>query len=206
MTNKGASSMKFAVALIVCALVVGAGYFLYTTSNSSSGGLNKEAQTPADPGSEGGSSTHLQQATAQEVLNHVKNTPAQVTLLNIWATWCEPCKEEVPHLVQLLAKYKEQGFNLVLVSADHLSERESAQAFLLEHQVPPPSFIKGDQELDFISGLYPEWSGAIPATLIFNAQGEVVDFWQGDASYDEFEARILPHLNSNPTNDQGDSP
>jgi thiol-disulfide isomerase/thioredoxin len=56
--------------------------------------------------------------TAAEVRQAVAVARGDVVLLNIWATWCNPCREEFPHLVRLRRELAAQGFSLLLVSAD----------------------------------------------------------------------------------------
>jgi peroxiredoxin len=70
---------------------------------------------------------------AKELGSNVYKTLAdykgQVVVLNIWATWCEPCKEELPSLEKLHEAYGSKGLKLVAVSADEVVSEDSIRKF-----------------------------------------------------------------------------
>src|SRR3954466_12666606 len=57
------------------------------------------------------------------ILAAVKAPGAQAVLVNVWATWCEPCREEMPDLVRFYRDHRAQGLRLVLISADDDDQR-----------------------------------------------------------------------------------
>ena len=61
----------------------------------------------------------------------------KVVLLDFWATWCDPCREEVPHFVELQNKYRDQGFQMIGVSMDDSPEpvRDFYQQFKMNYPV-----------------------------------------------------------------------
>jgi len=122
-----------------------------------------------------------------ELLNKVKSSSGKTTVVNIWATWCQPCIEEFPHLVELYRKYSDQGLQLVLVSADGEEDRGRVIDFLSEQGVDFATYIKSEPDNEFVMALGQEWTGALPATFIYNSKGELKRFWMGDASFEEFE-------------------
>ena len=139
-------------------------------------------------------SDRLQQATAAEILEHVKALNSPLVLVNFWASWCEPCKVEFPHLLTIREKYAERGLKVVFVSLDGLDDAQAALRFLDSMGVDFSTFYKGDQTLKFVNEIYPKWSGAIPMTLLFGTGLSLVDAWEGDASLQEFEERVERHL------------
>lgn len=62
----------------------------------------------------------------------------KVVLLNVWATWCHPCREEIPELQQLHQRYRERGLELIGVSVDAEGNDEGIQAFAKEFQMTYP--------------------------------------------------------------------
>lgn len=137
------------------------------------------------------------EASAQTIVNEVKKS--KVTLVNIWATWCEPCRDEFPVLIEMRRKFQDRGLNVIFVSADFASQKNEAVAFLQQQGVDFTTYIKNEEDSQFITTLYPEWTGAIPATLIFDQNGAILNQWQGAASRDEFEAAIEAALEKTKT-------
>jgi thiol-disulfide isomerase/thioredoxin len=129
--------------------------------------------------------------TAEGILQEVRAGGAPVTLVNLWATWCQPCVEEFPDLVRLQRAYRDRGLRVLFVSVDFDSELGTVRRFLAEQGVDFPTYIKAqDDDNAFINTLNPNWSGAIPATLIFDQAGRLRHFHEGKADYATFEQMI----------------
>jgi len=97
-------------------------------------------------------------------------------------------------MMRLYANYQDQGFRLILVSADFPDQTEQAKAFLRKQGVAFDTYIKEGKDSGFIDGIDERWSGAIPATWIYSADGEPVAFWEGKATYEQFETALLKAL------------
>lgn len=97
-------------------------------------------------------------------------------LVNFWATWCPPCREEFPDLVKLNAEYSSQGLSFVTVSLDDLAEIDrDVPVFLNEMKSNIPAYLlKTDDEETAIHSIAPEWRGALPLTVLYNANGKPV--------------------------------
>jgi len=132
----------------------------------------------------------IQPADAQAVLAAVRAPGAKAVVLNVWATWCEPCREEFPDLVRLGHEYSSKGVRLVLVSGDFDSEKPAVTKFLTDQGVNFASYIKSGDDMKFINSLNPKWTGALPATFVYDGQGRLRDFWEGKASYAKMEERL----------------
>jgi thiol-disulfide isomerase/thioredoxin len=132
--------------------------------------------------------------TAAQVAGVVAGARGKVVLLNVWATWCNPCREEFPHLVRLQREQGARGFELVLVSADFDNQLPQVTEFLAGQGVDFRSYRKVGSDNDFINGLDPRWSGALPATFVYDRSGTLRDFWEGDLSYEGFLERLAPWL------------
>ncbi len=123
-----------------------------------------------------------------EVLARAKAPGARATLVNVWASWCGPCREEFPALLATVKRHP--GVRLVLVSADFDTELAAVRAFLREQGVTDTTYVKQDLDQAFIEGLEPKWTGALPATLVFDAEGRQVAFWEGGADSARFESAV----------------
>jgi len=117
-------------------------------------------------------------------------------LVNIWATWCLPCKEEFPGLIKLSNQYEDK-IDVVGISIDYPDEVESKiYPFLNEFQVSFINYVNGEKDAEeFIHFLNVEWSGAIPATFVYNSNGNQVEFFIGKKSFEELEEVVLNYIN-----------
>lgn len=138
-----------------------------------------QAQTP-----------ELVSATHTEILDAVAENDARVTVVNFWATWCVPCIEEFPYFMKLDRTLDDRGVDVMFVSTDFPEEREAAQEFLSEQGVTGTSYLKEGKTTPFVNAFHSEWTGAIPATFIYDAEGQLLDFWEGKAEYEELKARV----------------
>lgn len=119
---------------------------------------------------------------------------ARATLVNVWASWCGPCRAEFPDLMRFGQEYRDQGVRLVLVSVDFPEQENMARRFLAVHGAAFPSYIQEGDVMNFINTLNPEWSGAIPASFVYDSGGRLVAFHEGMASYQEFQQMVAPLL------------
>jgi thiol-disulfide isomerase/thioredoxin len=122
------------------------------------------------------------------------NAGAKGTLVNVWASWCQPCRYEFPEIVKLARAYEAQGLRVVFVSADFTEDLPNARNFLAEQGVDWPTYYKTGDDQAFIDALDPKWTGALPGSFVFDAQGQLRDSWEGKATYAAFEKRVRPVL------------
>lgn len=119
---------------------------------------------------------------------------SKVTLLNMWASWCEPCKAEFPALLEFRKKYLDKGFNLIFVTVDHPSERAAAEAFLASQNVDFKTYLATGSPETWVPKIDPRWQGAVPSSFVFDSSGKTVDFWQGETNLKELEEKITPRF------------
>ncbi|MBC8346240.1 MAG: TlpA family protein disulfide reductase [Candidatus Marinimicrobia bacterium] len=120
------------------------------------------------------------------------HTGKDVVLINFWATWCAPCIEEFPMIVDLSNKYSDQDVKIYFVSTDWEDETQSVIQFLKDHGVTGKSFIKAEgNDNEFIQKIHKEWTGALPFTIIYDEKGAVSDYWEMKKSKAHFETAIL---------------
>ena len=126
----------------------------------------------------------------------IKNRNGKPLLINVWATWCAPCREEFPDLVKLADEYSNK-IDVVGISVDFPEEIDSKIVpFLKNQNVTFANFvIKVIEPEDFINLLSKDWSGAVPATFIYNENGDQIRYLIGKQSYKEFE-KVVDELYS----------
>ncbi len=129
----------------------------------------------------------------QEIISAYEGEKA--VLVNVWATWCAPCIEEFPYIVDLQQKYDDK-LHVVFISADFPSQRSKALDFLKKQNVDWKTYFKTGKDQPFIEALSKKWSGALPFTKILNRNGEIVASWEQGAEYDKFEHHIKKAINN----------
>jgi thiol-disulfide isomerase/thioredoxin len=126
----------------------------------------------------------IRMADADRILELVREAKAEVVVVNVWATWCMPCREEFPDLLLLRKEYADRGLEMILVSGDFSDDREEQIAAFLQAQgVDFVTYLKEGDDMQFIDTLARQWSGALPATLFYGPDGTLRDFWEGKADY-----------------------
>ena len=119
----------------------------------------------------------------------------RVLLVNFWATWCDPCREEFPNLVRLHNTYRGRGLSVVAISMDDLETVPAIQRFLQSQGAKFGSYRQhfGDFEA-LVNSINPRWGGGIPATFLYDREGKLVNSWEGATTYEEFECAVKPLL------------
>jgi thiol-disulfide isomerase/thioredoxin len=109
----------------------------------------------------------------------------EVALVNVWATWCAPCRRELPELLDIADAYGPKGVHFVAVNADQ-GGRSQVEAFV---RAQPPTLMAhlaypSDDFMDMIE------LQVLPTTLIVDKQGEVVKRFRGAIHADEVKAAL----------------
>lgn len=121
----------------------------------------------------------------------VDSHKGKVVLYQFWATWCAPCRAEMPQLIRLEAKLRSQGFELVTISADEPEQDAAAEKVLKQLAVRAPLYRKQAQSDDnFINSIDRKWSGALPALFLYDKQGHKVRSFIGETEMTDVESAI----------------
>lgn len=127
------------------------------------------------------------EVSGEKLLERIRSSGDRAVIVNAWASWCGPCRREMPMLLALEANLAPRGIGMMLVSVDEPSSRGAAVAFLEQHGAALPSYIAERPLGPFKAALNPSWPGMLPASFLFDASGKLRYFWGGEA----FEHEIL---------------
>ncbi len=151
-------------------------FFLYPSRPSPQAGLVRPAvggdrlapdfRLPKLGGGEAGISTYL----------------GKVVVLDFWATWCAPCKAEIPDFIELQDRYGKEGLQIVGVALD---TRDAVDKFAPAMKMNYP-VLYGNEN---VSALYGGISG-LPTTFIIDRQGNIITSFEGFQSKSVFESEI----------------
>ena len=88
----------------------------------------------------------------------------KVVVLNFWATWCGPCRQEMPHLAKVYEKYRDRGFEILAITTDEKSDRPKVAPFVKEHGLTfPVLYDDGTADAYGVNGM--------PTTVYIDVQG-----------------------------------
>ena len=130
----------------------------------------------------------LETISGAKLRERASRSGKKATLVNAWASWCGPCRREVPMLQALEGNLAAQGVEIVLVSVDEPEDAPKALSFLRDQKVSLKSYL-AERPLDvFKRDLNPRWPGMLPASFLYDSEGKLRYFWGGEA----FENEIVP--------------
>ncbi len=113
-------------------------------------------------------------------------TKGQAAMINFWATWCPPCKRELPDIVALSEEYKTKGAKVIGISTDKDADvMNLVSSFAKEHHLTYPIIIDNDQLADAFGGIR-----GIPTTFFVNGNGEIVKKLVGLQSKETFAQEL----------------
>lgn len=106
-------------------------------------------------------------------------------IVNLWATWCGPCRLEMPQLVSLSEQYKDLGLTIVGISIDDTPEE--IRAFAKEYNVEYPLLVGKDRD-DVLAAF--GYFGGVPMSIFIRADGSIAASVPGIATTEAWERRI----------------
>ncbi len=116
----------------------------------------------------------------------------KVVLVNFWATWCVPCREEFPDLVKLESAYRSRGLSVIGVSTDLGKDSTAVEKFLATNNPGFANYRKksGGDDQDFIDAVDSRWGGELPYSVLYGRDGRKAEVLSGKQTYAELERKI----------------
>lgn len=132
--------------------------------------------------------TQIDDAKLKQLLQPKDGKPL---LVNFWATWCDPCREEFPDLVKIDKDYKGK-IDFITVTLDEPADINTAvPKFLTVMKAEMPSYLLvSENESDLITSIAKDWTGGMPFTILYNPNGDIAYFRQGKVRTDILRSEI----------------
>ena len=132
--------------------------------------------------------TPVTEASFQKTLSTHKG---KIVLVDFWATWCVPCRAEMPQLVKLAEKLRTRGLDFITVSTDAPENEPAAFKLLMQNAVAAPFYVKHAADDDkFYNLVDPKWSGEMPGMFIYDRSGKRVRSFLGETPVKDIETAI----------------
>ncbi len=124
---------------------------------------------------------NLETADLDAVKKLISNSESgKLRLVNIWATWCAPCVQELPEFVKIDRMYRERDFEFLTISLDDIAKKDKAVERLKKLEASNKNYIfTGTNKYPFIEAIDPKWQGALPYTLLIEPGGKILYGRQG---------------------------
>ncbi len=122
-----------------------------------------------------------------------KDFLGQVLIVDIWGTWCPPCRMEIPHFIELHKRHHEKGLRIVGLNSEKTDDRREAERrtkkFIEDSKIPYPCALVTDEVLKSIPGF-----SAFPTTIVIGRDGVPRTMEVGAREYEALEAIVKPLL------------
>ena len=179
--------------LVAAVLAVGAGFLLSRAATTpepvvASAGFPDVSES--DINVEGLQRPEFSLADITGNIRHIREWDGQVVAINFWASWCSPCLQEIPELVDLQSRFGSQGLQIIGIA---LQRPEELGDFVRDYGMNYP-VLAGEGAVIAIAESYGNTYGALPYTAIFDRTGKIVFIKAGPVTGHEVEAVIQPLL------------
>ena len=130
----------------------------------------------------------LNDIQAPELKARIQKETKNLLLINVWATWCGPCVQEMPDLVYINRMFNPREFKFITISGDDPTQKSQALDFLTKTHVAAENYLYNNSDKDQLAdALDPKWSGVFPYTVLIAPGGEVI--YREEGAYDSLKLR-----------------
>ncbi len=140
-----------------------------------------QAKAPRDP----------EMIDAQGFQKILEQNRGKALLVNFWATYCEPCRDEYPMLNELAKQYAPKGLQVVGVSMDDDGDLILMRRFLARYKPIFPNYRKtAGAEAEFRQSVLAGWTGTMPVSVFYAKDGRQVGHFIGEKGREQYEEAI----------------
>ena len=180
--------LKWIIAVLVFALFIGGAYFLYDKLGEDFAPDRLAESTPSEdaPSKEDVPSNEDEKAPDFTVYDREGNEVTlyglrgKPTVVNFWASWCPPCKEELPDFEKMyLEKGEELNFMMVDMTDGYQETREKGESYIKEQGFTFPLYFDLDQDAAYTYGIQ-----SLPTTVFYDREGNMITYAMGMIDYE----------------------
>ncbi|MEM7360680.1 MAG: redoxin domain-containing protein [Pseudomonadota bacterium] len=171
-----------ALLIIIAIAAFGVGFFVHSEQSQlpAAGSVDSSALLSAQL------LTGVDETTSEVVSNQLRD----LNLVNFWASWCAPCREEMPMFESMFQLHQHTGFQVIGIAIDH---PDNTQAMLDSMGITYPILYAEQTGMTLMDGLGNR-IGGLPFTLLINKQGEVLEQKLGQVHEEDITNWIQAHL------------
>lgn len=174
-----ASAKKYALIGLSAFFALSAGFFTYNRLTDQGPGMSNERDSRALL------STDLLDVDGEQ--HSLRQWNGQILVVNFWATWCAPCREEIPELIKLQEEFSQKGAQVIGIAID---QTEPVRAYAREMNINYPILLAEAQGIALSQKLGNQ-KGALPFTVILDENGKLIHRKLGKVSYSELRPLVL---------------
>jgi thiol-disulfide isomerase/thioredoxin len=177
------TAKQVAIFIAVAAVALAAGVLLRTD-----GGESRDAAVPTAAAATGLMTTRIPDLEGKP--RTLDQWHGKVLVVNFWATWCAPCREEIPAFIKVQQKLGNKGLQIVGIAVD---QTDKVRPYAAEMKINYPILV-GDTEAIDLARQAGNRLGGLPYTVIFDRQGAAIHSQLGGITEQKLQALVLPLL------------
>lgn len=146
----------------------------------------------AEGATKGRNRAELLHVAPNELFAAVRQMRQKGVVLNVWATWCAPCREELPMLAKVAKAYKDRGIAVLPLSVDDPESEAKIAEVLGGFGFEPPYYVVKPPIGEMKTALYEGWPGNIPVTFLLEGSAKRRYFFNAEV----YENELVPKLDA----------